>query len=181
VLSGADLDADEVTVRIDGVNQDPANVEVEADEIRVELAEALPAGSHVVQVVHAATLDVIEQTRRTFSSRPVAFTLAPRITSSSPIDATHADGLEIEVEPRVLRAQQAVALIGDVAVQRTLDPDDTDPHHTTLTFPIPESIANGTEAPLRIEVDGVESPLTRNTTPGPDFGVATAPIVRVTA
>jgi hypothetical protein len=181
VLRGADLDADEVTVRIDGVNQDPGNVEVEADEIRVELPDALPAGSHVVQVVHAATLEVIDQTRRTFFSRPVPFTLAPRITSDSPIDATHAGGLEVEVEPRVLRSQQAVALIGDAAVQRTIDPDDTDPHHTTLTFPIPESIADGTEAPLRIEVDGVESPLTRDATPGPNFGLPTAPIVRVTA
>lgn len=181
VLSGGDLDAEEVTVRIDGVNQDPGNIEVEADEIRVELPEALPAGSHVVQVVHAATLDVIDQARRTFFSRPVPFTLAPRITSASPIDATHADGLEVEVEPRVLRSQRAVALIGDAAVERVIAPDDTDPHHTTLAFPIPDAIANGTEAPLRIEVDGVESPLTRNTTPGPNFGVATAPIVRVTA
>lgn len=181
VLTGRDLDADEVTVRIDGINYTPDPADISAGEISLALPAALPAGPHVVQVVHAALLNEIDDTRRSFASAPALFTLAPQVENASPITTTRAAGLTIDVAPRVLRDQRAVALIGQTAVERLVDPADDAPHTTTLEFPIPEAVPIGEELPLRLEVDGVESQLTRNTTPGPDFGLPTAPLVEVTA
>jgi len=180
VLAGRNLRADAVTVRINGADVAPGNVNVvDDDEVQVTLPSGLRAGPNVVQVMHGRTLNVIDQGRNAFESAPVAFVVAPRITS---LPATVARGatLTLQIDPQVTRTQRVVLLLGTTAIERQPDPPAQTAPTASVAFKIPNALPTSTGYLVRVEVDGVESKLDQDATPGPNFGKFIAPKVAVT-
>jgi hypothetical protein len=177
-LSGRNLLADSVTVRINGA--DVPTTSVADDDITLGLPAGLRAGPNVVQVIHGHTLEVIDDARNVFASDPVPFIVAPRITTASPIDAPEGGRLQFDIDPAVTRTQRVVALIDAIAVERDHDPPNVTAQTSHVSFSLPASLTAGTDHLVRVEVDGVESRLEQDTTPGPDFGLFTGPKVHVT-
>lgn len=177
-LRGRNLRADSVVVRINGV--DRPTTSIEDDEIELTLPSTLEAGPNVVQVVHGRTLNVIDAARNAAASDPVPFVVAPRITTTSPVSAPHGGTLAFDVDPPVSRTQRVVALVGTVALERRPDAATVTGPVARVNFQLPALIAANTEHLLRVEVDGVESALEQETTPGPDLGLFKGPKVQVT-
>jgi hypothetical protein len=102
------------------------------------------------------------------------FMLAPRITTPPPITAAVGTTLTLSMSPAVGRTQQAVLLIGDYAIRLDARPPSDPATSTTLSFPIPADFPYQkppVALPLRLQVDGAESRLTLDQTPGsPTFG-----------
>jgi hypothetical protein len=69
------------------------------------------------------------------------------------------------------RTQQAVLFIGDNAVEIDARPPSDPDTSATLRFPIPPDFPTGGPFPLRLQIEGAESQLTLDQTPGsPTFG-----------
>jgi hypothetical protein len=176
-VSGGNLRADAVTVRINGVDRPTASVLDEA--ITLSLPPDVNAGSNVIQVIHAHVLNEIDAPRTVLASDPVPFVVAPRITSALPATAARDAELTLTIAPQARRTQHVIALIDAAAIERAMDPNGPPGPTGSLSFKVPATMATGSHL-LRVEVDGVESRLTQNTTPGPDMGKFTGPVVNIT-
>ncbi|HEY6886224.1 MAG TPA: DUF4255 domain-containing protein [Solirubrobacter sp.] len=176
-LSGGNLQADAVTVRINGVDRPSASIR--DDAITLTLPADVNAGPNVIQVIHGHVLNEIAVPRTVLASDPAPFVVAPSITSALPATAARGAPLTLTIAPQVLRTQHVVALIDATAIERTVDPKGPPGPSGDVSFTVPAATTTGAHL-LRVEVDGVESRLVQNTTPGPDFGRFTAPVVNVT-
>jgi len=176
-LSGGNLRADAVTVRINGVDRPTASIL--DDAITLSLPAGVNAGPNVIQVIHGHVLNEIDAPRTVLASDPVPFVVAPRITSALPATAARGAQLTLTIAPQARRTQHVVALIDAAAIERTMDPKGPPGPTGSVSFTVPAATATGPHM-LRVEVDGVESRLTQNTTPGPDFGKFTGPVVNIT-
>ena len=157
--------------------QDPpvAPDTVQNATIRVTIPSTLQPGIQTVRVIQNARFGVpATDPHPGFSSGMTTFMLAPAITTPPPITVAVGTTLTLGVSPAVGRTQQATLFIGDNAVEIDARPPSDPDTSTTLSFPIPTDFPHSHPAvalPLRLQVDGAESRLTLDQTPGsPTFG-----------
>lgn len=182
-ITGRALSADEVTLRLQGIDVVVTPAAATEGTISAPLPAGLRAGPNIVQVIGSVALPDGAGTRRVFSSDVAAFVLAPTITPPVPaagLSVQRGSDLTLTVTPAVAREQRVSVLIGDRAVARTVVA--TDPSTTsTLVFPIPASPFPFGDMLLRVVVDGAESALVVDTTSGsPTEGEYVGPKIRVT-
>jgi hypothetical protein len=132
---------------------------------------ALAAGVHSVSIRRQVSFGVSTDPHNGFSSNPVQFILTPQITSSPASGAVNTT-VAIGVNPPVQWQQRAALIVGNYSIP--LAPSVPGNPASTLNFPIPPDFPYSTPAvslPLRLEIDGAQSPLTVDTTQGsPTFG-----------
>jgi hypothetical protein len=139
--------------------------------VRVTIPATLQPGIQIVRIVQNVQFGVATDPHPGFSSGMATFMLAPTITTAPPITVAVGATLTLGVSPPVGRTQQAVLFIGDNAVEIDARPPSDPDTSATLGFPIPSDFPPGGPLPLRLQVDGAESQLTLDQTPGsPTFG-----------
>lgn len=142
--------------------------------VRVTIPPGLQPGVRTLRIVRNVRFGVATDPHTGFSSGLTPFLLAPLITTPAPITAKVGATLMLSVSPAVGRTQQAVLLIGDNAIELDARPPGHPDTSTTLDFPIPASFPYQTPPvalPLRLQIEGAESRLTLDQTPGsPTFG-----------
>jgi hypothetical protein len=166
LIRGQNLKAEIVWVKF-GVEPvvAPSPANVANTQIQVPLPVGLRAGVNTVQVVHPLDLGTgsSSEPHRGFESNIVAFMLIPRITTApepplTALQVPQGGTLPLTVDPAVGRNQRVALLIGDRAIpippRSATGPETT----TNLSFPIPADFPQDTFL-LRLQVDGVESPL----------------------
>ena len=142
--------------------------------IRITIPASLQPGVQTLRVVRNVRFGVSTDPHPGFSSGMTAFSLAPTITTPPPITAAVGTTVILGVSPAVGRTQQAVLLVGDNAIEIDARPPSDPDTSTTLSFPIPADFPYSTPAvslPMRLQIDGAESRLVLDQTPGsPTFG-----------
>ncbi|HLN13614.1 MAG TPA: Pvc16 family protein [bacterium] len=142
--------------------------------IRITIPASLEPGVQTLRVVRNVRFGVSTDPHPGFSSGMTAFSLAPTVTTPPPITAAVGTTVTLGVSPAVGRTQQAVLLVGDNAIEIDARPPSDPDTSTTLSFPIPADFPYSTPAvalPMRLQIDGAESRLALDQTPGsPTFG-----------
>ena len=143
---------------------------VQTNLIRLTVPPTLSAGVHTVRVKRAVRFPTSSSTHTGFSSSPAPLQIIPTIQNTTPVGAKQGQPLTLTIVPGVGRTQAVVVYFGDeampIAARPSTDPD-TSP---TIVLPVPATATIGT-FPLRLEVDGAQSRLTRDTNPvSPTFG-----------
>lgn len=165
-ISGQNLGSDVVEVSIGDVSVAPTSVS--DSEIKLTLPAGLLAGVTTAQVVQFLDFETgaASEPHQLFESNVVPFTLAPKFKIASPAPPEPVLGsvargavLTVKVLPPVGRSQRVSLLVGDRSIP--LPPrKPTDPATSaTLKFTIPAAFPTGS-ALARLQVDGVQSPLT---------------------
>ena len=131
---------------------------VRGNLIQVTLPAGLTAGTRMVRVQRMVTFPRSAGPRQGFSSSPAPFQLTPVIQSPIP-QATPGTTLTLTLTPAVGRTQQATLYLGDQAIPIGERPASGPASATTLSFPVPAAVPAGSY-PVRVEIDGVQSPLT---------------------
>jgi hypothetical protein len=131
---------------------------VQGNLIRVTLPGTLAAGTRAVRVQQTVTFPGSTTPHQGFSSSPVPFQLVPVIQTPVP-QATPGSPLSLTVSPAVGQTQQATLYIGDNAIPIGERPVTGPASSTTVSFPIPADFPVGSY-PVRVEIDGAQSPLT---------------------
>ncbi len=132
---------------------------VQGSFIRVTLPSSLQPGKHVVRVQRTITYPGSSVPHPGFSSDPAIFQLTPVIQGASPFTVKAGTSFVVTVSPAVGSTQQATLYIGDNAIPIDERPVTGPSSSTTLTFPVPAAFPTGA-FPLRLDIDGVQSPLT---------------------
>jgi hypothetical protein len=132
---------------------------VQGNFIRITLPASLQAGTRAVHVLRTITFPGSTTPHPGFSSSPAIFELIPTIQGASPFSAKIGSPFTITLLPAVGSTQQATLYIGDTAIPIDERPTTGPASSTTLTFPIPTTFPAGL-FPLRVEIDGAQSPLT---------------------
>jgi hypothetical protein len=176
-LSGRDLAADRVRVRIGGILIDPSLVT--AQRVQVVLPASLRAGGNTAQVVHEMALGTPPTPHVGSESNLVAFLVAPRITSpAATLLAVRGKPFPLAVDPPVGRSQRVSLLVGDREIVSTGRVPVPDPS-PMVTFGIPADLAAGSYL-LRVRVDGADSPLDVDANPAsPTFNAYSGPLLKV--
>jgi Pvc16 N-terminal domain/IPT/TIG domain len=133
--------------------------------VRVVLPSGLQAGTRMLRVLRTIIYPSSSTPHPGFSSSPVPFQLIPTLSGVAPNPVVRGNSLTVTVSPAVGSMQQATLYVGDVAIPIDQRPINGPPSSTTLAFPIPGDFTPGTY-PLRIEIDGAQSTLARDTTSG---------------
>lgn len=145
-------------------------VSLQGKVLRVVLPPNLQAGTRSLRVLRTVTYPTSSTPHPGFSSSPMPFQLVPTITLVSPSPVSLGSSVTITLSPDVGSMQQAVLYVGDTAIPIEQRPVSGPATSSTLTFPIPSSVAVGTY-PLRVEIDGAQSKLTLDSTMGsPTYG-----------
>jgi Pvc16 N-terminal domain/IPT/TIG domain len=131
---------------------------VQGNLIRVTLPGTLAAGTRAVRVQQTVTFPGSTTPHQGFSSSPVPFQLVPVIQTPVP-QATPGSPLSLTVSPAVGQTQHATLYIGDNAIPIGERPVTGPASSTTVSFPIPADFPVGSY-PVRVEIDGAQSPLT---------------------
>jgi hypothetical protein len=147
---------------------------VQASCVRVKLPATLPAGVRSVKVVRQVSFGVSTDPHAGYSSNPQQFLYVPTITTLPPITAAINTTLSLTVTPPVGREQQVALMVGDYSIALPARPPSDPDFSPTLNFPIPADFPYSTPPvalPLRVQVDGAQSKLTLDQTPGsPTYG-----------
>ena len=153
---------------------------IQNDLIRVTPPSKLPAGQRSVRVLCNVVFPS-KATRPGFSSNAFPFQLTPAITEPAqpPYSVKQGAALGIAVAPPVGSQQTVVVYVGDTAIPLPQVPLTAPSSSNTVTVTVPASIAAGTY-PLRVEVDGSQSLLTLDQTPGSPTHGQWLPQVQVT-
>lgn len=137
----------------------------QAGRIALPVPATLPAGVHLVQVVHDLRLDGEPGeplvAHRGFESNVSPLLVIPRFTAFNPLSAGAGATLTATVAPSVTAEQEATLLIGDHEIAAQPLAADAPPTNT-LTFRLPtgvSAIPAGTYL-RRLRIDGAESRLT---------------------
>jgi hypothetical protein len=142
--------------------------------VRVTIPPGLQPGVRTLRIVQNVRFGEATDPHPGFSSGLTPFLLAPRITTAPPITVKVGTTVTLSVSPAVGRTQPAVLLIGDSAIALDARPPGDPATSTTLAFAIPADFPYQKPAvalPLRLQVEGAESILTLDQTPGsPTFG-----------
>lgn len=142
--------------------------------VRVTIPPSLQPGVRTLRVVRNVRFGTPADPHPGFSSGLTPFLLAPSITTPPPITVNVGTTLSLAVRPAVGRTQQAVLLIGDDSIELDARPSTAPATSTTLDFPIPADFPRQmppVPLPLRLRIEGAESRLTLDQTPGsPTFG-----------
>jgi hypothetical protein len=182
-IRGLNLRADQVTVRFASADVVLPAAAVTATELTVALPASLRPGPNTVQLLQDVALPGASGTRPFFSSDVAAFVLAPTITPAPPaagLAVPRGADLTLGIAPDVAREQRVTLLLGDRAVPRKL-PATAPATSSTATFPIPAAPFPAGTVLLRVVVDGAESELVVDQTPGsPTEGQYVGPTAVVT-
>src|SRR5262249_22592150 len=147
---------------------------VQNTTIRVTVPGTLRAGVRIVRVIRNVRFGTPADPHAGSASAPAQFLLMPEITNVSPVAGTVGSPVTISVKPDVGRMQRAALYIGDFAIELDARPPSAPATSSSLEFPIPTNFpytSPPTALPLRLEVDGAQSPLTLDETQGsPTFG-----------
>lgn len=178
-LSGRDLAAERVRVRLGGVMVEPTVVT--GQRVEIVLPGGLRAGANTVQVVHDLALGTPPTPHVGAESNVVAFVIAPRITSpAAALTVVRGKTLPLAVDPPVGRSQRVSLLVGDRELAATPRPASPDPS-PQVTFAVPADHPAGAHL-LRVRVDGADSPLDVDANPAsPTFNTYTGPLLKVKA
>jgi hypothetical protein len=193
VINGRQLRGAITSALLGGIKSSPAPNDLGENQIKISLPPPLPdvlrAGIQSAQVVHEIDLGKPLKPHRGFESNIAAFILHPKIT----IPATASGMLAITFDPKVGKSQRVTLLLGE----RNPPPDrparsfniaappengitvsgQTDT--ATITFALAGVTAG--QYFVRVQVDGAESSLTVDTTPGsPTLNQFNGPTVTVT-
>ncbi len=153
---------------------------VTATAVSVVVPATLTPGVRTVQVKHMADFGTPVEPHQGVDSNVIAFMLAPMIVTPDPMPApafSVAAGatLTIPVDPLVGRAQDVQAIVGDRVLPVPPRPATGPATTASIDVALPAGMAPGTY-PLRLRVDGAESPLVYDTTTQQFIG----PLVQVT-
>jgi len=142
--------------------------------IRIEVPSTLQAGVRAVRVMRNVQFGTPADPHTGLVSSPAQFLLMPTIADASPLLAAVGTPLTVNVTPAVGRTQRATLYIGDYAVELGPRPATDPDASTSLRFDIPATFPHtqpATAAPLRLQVDRVQSKLTPDNQPAsPTFG-----------
>lgn len=163
IIRGKHLQGDLTRIRIKGIEKliEPKIFQQDT-QISVLLPPGLFAGIHGVQVVHLK-MPVPGMPHHETASNIAAFVLHPTITATAQGSTGNAK-ITVKFNPKVGKQQQLVLLLNEVSSQKSetysfvvaARVDDTD----SITIPI-ENVKAGTYF-VRVQVDGAESPLNKN-------------------
>lgn len=182
VIVGSDLRADDVVVRIGGIERAPLPDDISDTQIIVAIPTQLQAGVQGVQVIQRALIGTPPLPHRGVESNLAAFVLQPTVDSSTvgftgtvgprPVSGT----VVVSVAPPVGDQQRVVLLLNElvplssppaetpsesfsfVAPSRILSPP-VSPPGTRATIGIPIQGVKARTYLVRLQVDGAESPL----------------------
>ena len=150
-----------------------AAVTVQGNLVRVVVPNTLEAGVCSVRVMCNVTFPSSATPHPCFASSPVPFQLIPVIQPPAlpPYKVAQGAALTITVTPPVGNLQNVVVYLGDQAIPQVQGPlPPTPTTSNTVTVTVPASTVPGTY-PLRVEVDGAQSPLAQDMNPAsPTFG-----------
>lgn len=137
---------------------------VQGDCVRVFVPNTLQAGTCSVRVICNVVFPSSSTPHPCFSSNAFPFQLIPTIQppASPPYQAQQGQPFNLTVSPAAGQMQTVVVYIGDQAIPQVKGPLTGPTSSTTVTVTVPPSVAVGTY-PLRVEVDGAQSPLTQDT------------------
>ena len=141
---------------------------IQGGTIRVTIPNTLLAGVRTIRVIRNVQFGVPTDPHTGFASSPAQYMLMPTVTNASPVAATVATPLTLNVSPAVGRTQRAALYIGDYAIELDARPPGTPDPSATLTFNIPANFPYKKPAvalPLRLQVDRVQSKLTFDSNP----------------
>jgi hypothetical protein len=170
IIEGRDLQGDETTVNLDGVEISPPASDVAANRVRVPLTSPLPPGVHAgvkaVQVVHRIGMGEPAAPHRGQESNVAAFVLRPSIVNGPVIAAAdvldaashlvvidgtpvtfQAGRLRLVFDPRVGRDQRVILLLNEF---NTAAGDV--PHAYTFTAPPHNGLADGVDDTTSVEI-----------------------------
>ncbi|OOG37427.1 DUF4255 domain-containing protein [Rhodanobacter sp. C05] len=136
------------------------------NSLRVILPSNLQAGTRTLRVQRLVVYSTSPTPHAGFSSTAMPFQLVPMITNVSPNPVAAGSTVTVTVSPAVGSMQQATLFIGDTAIPIDQRPQSGPTSSSTLTFPVPATIAAPYTYPLRIEIDGAQSTLTATTSGG---------------
>jgi hypothetical protein len=157
---------------------------LDADRIQVTLPGALTAGVSSLRLQRMLDLGTgnASEPHQGFESNVVAMALAPRIVTALSL-ATHVargSTLNLAVDTPVGQLQRVAVILGSRAILLPTRPVSGPATTTEFSLTIPNEIPTGPTL-VRLQVDGVDSPLTVDTTPGsPTFGQYIAPQITIT-
>jgi hypothetical protein len=177
VLRGHSLKADNTRVRLPAVPAEitPADVDIAAQQITIDLPLSAKAGIQAVQVVRYLKMGTPEMLHKGWDSNVAAFILQPLNTKTAgvyditdlPATATLPRRLQINITPAVAADQRAEVLLNQIQVapgnpvnQYTLPALDRDPLSAPLNqliFPI--TVVAAGHYLVRVRISGAESPL----------------------
>ena len=147
---------------------------VQSSCVRAVAPATLPGGTHNVRIVRSVTFPSSTRAHPSgFSSNPVPFQLIPviQIPAVPPLKATQDAPFTLTLNPAVGVMQQVFVYIGDQSIPVPPRPLSGPPTSAQITVTVPSSSFPVGTYPLRVEVDGAQSPLTLDTTLGsPTFG-----------
>ncbi len=142
--------------------------------IRITIPNTLLPGVRSLRVVRNVRFGSPGDPHTGFSSEPALFQLRPVITDASPIAAKAGTPLTIHVTPDTGRTQTVSLFIGDYSIPLEMRPPTAPPASSALTFNVPAAFPSATPPvalPVRLRVDGVDSPLTLDSnSASPTFG-----------
>ncbi|SEB38848.1 DUF4255 domain-containing protein [Terriglobus roseus] len=159
---------------------------VQATTVRVVLPTSVRAGAVPVRIVRSVQFGTAADPHRAFESGSAVFMLAPTLTDVSPITPasviTVAKGtnLTVNVQPAVGRGQRVRLFAGSLSLEIPARPPTAPESATALVFPIPATWGPF-KSPLRVEVDGAQSLLVVDGTPGSPTLGQFFPQLKVTA
>jgi hypothetical protein len=191
VVRGERLRGDDTRLRVgDALVQPPAE-DVDPTQISAELGTPLfasgdfRAGVQGAQVVHLLDIGTPGAAHRGFESNVAAFVLHPTVTSTIVSDVTGTwtaprnATITVVADPPIGKDQRVVLLL-----DRATGPEAYSFQVPTRKLPADpvevrvEGVAKG-DYLVRLQVDGAESLLTTETTPGPNLGKFNGPTLTI--
>jgi Pvc16 N-terminal domain/IPT/TIG domain len=172
-ISGTNFLSGSASDTLVSFNEGPpiAAATVQGNLVHVAAPTTLSAGTCELRVMCNVTFPS-GSTHPCFASNAVPFQLLPTIVlpATPPYQATQGEPFAITVNPAIGNMQTVVVYIGDTAIPQTPGPLEPPSSSNTVTITVPSTVAPGTY-PLRVEADGAQSQLTRDTNQAsPTFG-----------
>ena len=182
LLTGSNFVGDvpsDTTVSFDNLIDAPLDT-IQPNLIRLTVPTTLSAGAHTVRVKRAVKFPSSTRPHAGFSSSPAPVQIIPIIQNATPVTTKQGSTLTLKIVPAVGRTQAVVVFFGDVAMPIPARPS-TDPNTSpNIVLPVPATAVVGT-FPLRVEIDGAQSRLTRDSNPASSTFGQWLPQVGVTA
>ncbi len=182
-VDGMDLKGESVLVRVDNIEILPDLENISPSRISFTLPGGLVPGVHGVQVVHNVLIGSPPESRNGTQSNIEAFVLSPEITSANEAnitvtDTTRSADLSIQVDPPIGENQTVILILnstsGDVSYSFMVDIPPQSPPGPVTDFDITiERVLPG-DYLVRIQVDGAESPLAKDSN-----GIFSSPSVSI--
>jgi hypothetical protein len=191
VVQGERLRAEDTRVRVGDALVEPPAADVHPTEIRLGLgaplfaADELRAGVQGAQVVHLLDIGTPARPHRGFESNVAPFVLRPLLSSTNVTNVTgtgtapRSATVTVHADPPIGTDQRVVLLLD--AVTGTEAYSFQAPSRRLPADPVEVAVEGVTAGDylVRIQVDGAESLLEPETSPGPDLGKFIGPTLTI--